>query len=103
MHELMHWPMPLLEVAMTKLFKMKVFSLQRVLVAAAAPGVPGTLHHEGGPSMITNTRVSMPPRKSYGNGVEAWLDDALGATESENSLLTRILRRCSNYNLKLNP
>jgi hypothetical protein len=41
-----------------------------------------------------------------GNGVEAWLDDALGAAETEGGLLTLlagILSRCRQYNLKSNP
>jgi hypothetical protein len=69
--------------------------------------------------MITPTRVSMGQEDAvaycqsvaqevygehYGNGVEAWLDDALGVAETEDgmfTLLAGILGRCSRYNLKL--
>jgi hypothetical protein len=71
--------------------------------------------------MITPTRVSMGQTDAvaycqsvaqevygayYGYGVEAWLDDALGAAEDEIGLLTLlagILGRCRQCNLKFEP
>jgi hypothetical protein len=123
--EPMHWPMPVLEVVMARLLRKTVFfSLDWYKGYWQLP-----LHPEsqelftimGVDGMITPTRVSMGQADAvaycqsvaqevygdlYGNGVEAWLDDALGAAEDEGSLLTLlagILGRCRQYNLKLNP
>ncbi len=123
--ELMHWPMPVLEVVMARLLKKTVFfSLDWFKGYWQLP-----LHPEsqelftimGVDGMITPTRVSMGEADAvaycqsvaqevyvehYGNGVGAWLDDALGTAEAVDGLLTLlagILGRCSRYNMKLNP
>ena len=41
-----------------------------------------------------------------GNGVQVWLDDVLGYSDTDSKLLDTleiVLRRCSEYGVKLNP
>jgi hypothetical protein len=123
--EPMHWPMSVLEVVMTRLLKKTAFfSLDWFKGYWQLPLHPDSQELftiMGVDGMITPTRVSMGQSDAvaycqfvaqevygehYGNGVEAWLDDALGAAETEGGLLTHlagILGRCRQFNLKLNP
>ncbi|KAH9152761.1 hypothetical protein AeRB84_004872 [Aphanomyces euteiches] len=123
--ESMHWPMPVLDEVMSRLVGMKAFlSLDwfkgyfQLALAEASQEIFSGIGPEG---VVSPTRVCMGQTDAvghcqaaaqeiygdlYGQGVEAWLDDALGYGKTEDELLSileRLLDRCLSFGLKLNP
>ena len=125
MTEPMHWPMPVLEVVMSRLEGKKYFFafdwFKGYWQLPLHPESQEIFTIMGIDEMITPNRVSMGQSDAvaycqsvaqeiygdrYGKGIEAWLDDGLGSAISEKELLELlawVLERCESYGLKLNP
>lgn len=125
MTEPMHWPMPVLEVVMSRLEGKKYFFafdwFKGYWQLPLDPESQEMFTIMGIDEMITPNRVSMGQADAvaycqsvaqeiygdrYGKGIEAWLDDGLGSATTEKELLELlawVLERCESYGLKLNP
>ncbi|KAH9092351.1 hypothetical protein LEN26_018494 [Aphanomyces euteiches] len=123
--EPLQWPMPVLEVVMSRLQGKKVFFVcdwfKGFWQLPLHPDSQEMFTIMGVDSMNTSTRVLMGHCNAvaycqfcaqtvygerYGDGLEAWLDDVLGNAKSESELLAFLeflFRQCRQFGLKLNP
>lgn len=121
----MQWPMPIMEVVLSRLAGQVVFfvcdwfkgfwqlalhkdSQELLTIMAISLMVSSTRAIMGQTDAVAYCQQTAQEvyGEKYGNGLEAWLDDVMGSAKTEQELL-ELLRflfdRCREYNLKLNP
>ncbi len=121
----MIWSMPVLEVVMARLrdkgvhfaldwfkgyWQLALHELSREYFSIMGPDgiVTSNRVQQGQSDAVAYCQATAQEvyGEKYGNGIEAWLDDALGSAKTPEELmdlLEYVLERCEQYGLKLNP